>query len=130
MRLRPRTLRGRLTLIFFLVTLVLSALVGVLVDVQYRSALNSALDEALETRFLAAADQLTHAGGSTVKPVIPDVESFAQVIDRDGTVAAASPRALRRRAVITGADLATARRHQVTLVGDSGPRGERARLRA
>jgi uncharacterized protein YpmB len=64
-------LRGRLTLIFFLVTLVLSALVGVLVDVQYRSALNSALDEALETRFLAAADQLTHAGGSTVKPVIP-----------------------------------------------------------
>jgi signal transduction histidine kinase len=123
-------LRGRLTLIFFLVTLVLSALVGVLVDVQYRSALNSALDEALETRFLAAADQLTHAGGSTVKPVIPDAESFAQVIDRDGTVAAASPRALRRHAVITGADLATARRHQVTLVGDSGPRGERARLRA
>jgi signal transduction histidine kinase len=129
-RLRPRTLRGRLTLIFALVTLVLSALVGVLVDVQYRSALNSALDEALQTRFLAAAQQLTHARGSTVRPVIPDSESFAQVIDPDGTVVAASPRALRRRAVITGADLAAAQRHQVTFVRDSGPRGDRARLRA
>jgi two-component system OmpR family sensor kinase len=129
-RLRPRTLRGRLTLIFALVTLVLSALVGVLVDVQYRSALNSALDEALETRFLAAAQQLTHAGGSTVRPVIPDAESFAQVIDPDGSVVAASPRALRRRAVIKGADLEKAQDHQVTFVRDGGPRGERARLRA
>ena len=46
-RLRPRTLRGRITLVLALVTVVLSALVGVLVDVQYRSALNSALDETL-----------------------------------------------------------------------------------
>ena len=130
MRLRPRTLRGRLTLIFALVTLALSALVGVLVDVQYRSALNSAVDEALETRFLAAAQQLTHARGSTVRPVIPDAESFAQVIDPDGAVVAASPRALRRRAVITGADLEAAQQHQVTFVRDSGPRGERSRLRA
>ncbi|MDQ1430223.1 MAG: hypothetical protein QOF40_825 [Actinomycetota bacterium] len=123
-------MRGRLTLLFFLATLVLSALVGVLVDVQYRSALNSALDEALETRFLAAAQQLNHVDGSTVGPVIPDAEAFAQVIDRNGKVVAASPRALRRHAVITGADLATARRQQVTFVRDSGPRGERARLRA
>jgi two-component system OmpR family sensor kinase len=101
-----------------------------LVDVQYRSALNSALDEALETRFLAAAQQLRHAAASTVRPVIPDSESFAQVIDPDGTVVAASPRALRRRAVITGADLAAARRRRVTFVRDSGPRGDRARLRA
>jgi hypothetical protein len=37
-RLRPRTLRGRLTLVFALVTAVLCLLVGVLVDFQYRNA--------------------------------------------------------------------------------------------
>ncbi len=111
-------------------TLALSALVGVLVDVQYRSALNSALDESLQTRFLAAAQQVKAAGDSTVKPAIPDAESFAQVIGPDGGVVAASPRALRRRTVISGADLARARKHEVTLVRNAGPRGERARLRA
>ena len=121
MKLRPRTLRGRLTLIFALVTIVLSGLVGLLVDVQYRSALNSALDEALQTRFLAAAQELRSTStGSTVKPVIPDAESFAQVIDAHGDVVAASPRALRHRPVITGADLSRAHDHQVTLVRDAG----------
>jgi two-component system OmpR family sensor kinase len=130
-RLRPRTLRGRITLVLALVTVVLSALVGVLVDVQYRSALNSALDETLETRYLAAVQQIKHAStGSTVRPVIPDAESFAQVIDAHGVVVAASPRALRRHAVLHGADLARARERQVTFVRDAGPRGERARLRA
>ena len=131
MRLRPRTLRGRITLVFALVTVVLSALVGVLVDVQYRSALDNALDETLETRFLAAVQEIHSAStGKTVKPVIPDAESFAQVIDENGDVAAASPRALRRHRVIDRADLARAREHQVTFVRDAGPRGERARLRA
>jgi two-component system OmpR family sensor kinase len=130
-RLRPRTLRGRITLVFALVTVVLSALVGVLVDVEYRSALNSALDETLQTRFLAAVQEIKHAStGSTVRPVIPDAESFAQVIDADGVVAAASPRALRRHPVLRGNDLARARLRQVTFVRDAGPRGERARLRA
>ena len=114
-----------------LVTVVLSALVGVLVDVQYRSALNSALDETLQTRFLAAAQQIKSTStGSTVRPSIPDAESFAQVIDADGAVVAASPRALRRHAVLRGSQLARARLHQITLVRDAGPRGERARLRA
>jgi two-component system OmpR family sensor kinase len=129
-RLRPRTLRGRLTLIFALVTLALSALVGVLVDVQYRSALNSALDEGLTTRFLAAAQQVKAAKGSTVRPPIPDAESFAQVIGPDGVVVAAAPRALRHRTVLQGSDLAQARNHRVTRVRDAGPRGERARLLA
>jgi two-component system OmpR family sensor kinase len=130
-RLRPRTLRGRLTLIFALVTVVLSALVGVLVDKEYRSALNSALDETLETRFLAAVQEIHSAStGKTVKPVIPDAESFAQVIDASGNVVAASPRALRHHRVINGDGLEDARDHQVTFVRDAGPRGERARLRA
>jgi signal transduction histidine kinase len=113
-----------------LVTLVLSALVGVLVDVQYRSALNSALDEGLETRFLAAAQQVRSAKGSTVRPPIPDAESFAQVIGANGQVVAAAPRSLARRTTIDRRDLARARVHRVTLVRDGGPRGERARLLA
>jgi sensor histidine kinase regulating citrate/malate metabolism len=130
-RLRPRTLRGRITLVFALVTVVLSALVGVLVDVEYRSALNSALDETLQTRFLAAVQEIhTASTGRTVKPVIPDAESFAQVIDTNGVVVAASPRALRHHPVIHGRDLERAREHEVTFVRDAGPRGERARLRA
>jgi signal transduction histidine kinase len=123
-------LRGRLTLLFALVTLALSALVGVLVDVQYRSALTSAVDEGLQTRFIAAAQELTNAKGSTVRPPIPDAESFAQVIGPDGMVQAAAPRSLRRTSVLQGSDLSRARRHRVTLVHDAGPRGERARLLA
>jgi signal transduction histidine kinase len=130
MRLRPRTLRGRLTLIFALVTLSLSALVGVLVDVQYRSALASALDEGLQTRFLAAMQQVESANGSTVRPPIPDDESFAQVIGPDGSALAGRPRTLRRRTVLTGADLARARLHRITLMRDAGPHGQRARLLA
>jgi two-component system OmpR family sensor kinase len=130
-RLRPRTLRGRITLIFALVTVVLSALVGVLVDVEYRSALNSALDETLQTRFLAAVQEIHSASkGKTVRPVIPDAESFAQVIDANGDVVAASPRALRDHRAIGNDELDRARDHQVTFVRDAGPRGERARLRA
>ena len=48
---RPRTLRGRLTLVFALVTAVLCLLVGVMVDFQYRNALRDALDDGLVTRF-------------------------------------------------------------------------------
>src|SRR5262249_13515515 len=121
-RFRPRTLRGRLTLIFALVTVALSALVGVLVDKEYRSALNSALDETLETRFLAAVEEIHNAStGKTVKPVIPDAESFAQVIDANGDVVAASPRVLRHHRVINRSELEEARDHLVTFVRDAGP---------
>src|SRR5262249_23092019 len=50
MRFRPRTLRGRITLLLALVTLGLAILVGVAVDVEYRSSLHSALDESLTNR--------------------------------------------------------------------------------
>ena len=79
LRVRPRTLRGRLTLVFALVTFGLAVLVGILVDVEYRSSLKSALDAGLRTRFAAIADEVTSvpAGSKTIKPAIPDVESFA-----------------------------------------------------
>jgi len=129
-RFRPRTLRGRITLIFALVTLVLSTLVGVLVDIQYRTALTSALDQGLETRFLAASQQVKSANGSEVRPPIPDDEALAQIIDANGDVVAASPRVLRTRRVLTTSQLERARMHRITVVSDAGPRGDRVRLRA
>jgi len=129
-RWRPRTLRGRLTLIFALVTLALSVLVGVLVDVQYRTALTSALDQGLETRYLAAVQQIAAAANaSTPKPAIPDAEAFAQVIDRDGVILAGAPGALRLRAVLAARELRQAARRRITLES-TGPRGERVRLLA
>ena len=131
----PRTLRGRLTLVFALVTVVLSAARrrARRRAVPHRRC-NSALDEALETRFLAAAQQIysTSTGRPVRRASIPDAESFAQVIDADGTVVAASPRALRRRAVLTrrGSSRARHARHQITLVRDAAPRRARPRLRA
>ena len=91
MRLRPRTLRGRLTLVFALVTAVLCLLVGVLVDFQYRNALRGALDDGLVTRFQNLERDLTTSGDQSVEPTLPDSEAFAQIVDGDGQVVNAAP---------------------------------------
>lgn len=131
MHLRPRTLRGRLTVVFALVTLGLSLAVGVAVDVQYRSALRSAVDQGLETRFADAAQQLRQArSAKALRPVIPDAEAFAQVLDSRGDIVAGAPRALRTNSVLTPSQLAEARRHRIRVDTDTGPRGERVRLLA
>jgi two-component system, OmpR family, sensor kinase len=131
MRLRPRTLRGRLTLLFAVVTLALSLLVGLLVDVQYRSALTSAVDQGLETRLVAAVQQVEHASStSTLKPAIPDAEAFAQVLDADGDIVAGAPRKLRRQTVLTESQFREARRHRIHVTAETGPRGEHVRLLA
>jgi two-component system OmpR family sensor kinase len=130
-RFRPRTLRGRLTLVFALVTLALSLLVGVLVDVQYRSALTSAVDQGLETRFVAAVQQVEQASStSAVKPAIPDAEAFAQVLDTQGDIVTGAPRKLRRQTVLTEAQFREALRHKIDVTADTGPRGEHVRLLA
>ncbi len=91
MRLRPRTLRGRLTLVFALVTAVLCLLVGVLVDFQYRNALREALDDGLVTRFQNLERDLATSGDQSVEPTLPDDEAFAQIVDVDGQVVNAAP---------------------------------------
>ncbi len=96
---RPRTLRGRLTLVFALVTAVLCLLVGVLVDFQYRNALRQALDDGLTTRFSNLERDLASSGDQSVEPTLPDDEAFAQIVDADGVVVNAAPRALLARRV-------------------------------
>jgi signal transduction histidine kinase len=130
-RLRPHTLRGRLTLVFALVTLGLSLAVGVVVDVQYRSALRSAVDQGLETRFDDAAQQLEQArSANAVRPVIPDSEALAQVLDSDGQIIAGAPRALRRQTVLTPQQFRDALRQRIRVDTHTGPRGEHVRLLA
>jgi signal transduction histidine kinase len=130
-RLRPHTLRGRLTLVFALVTLGLSLVVGVVVDLQYRSALRSAVDQGLETRFEDAVQQVQFArSANDVRAVIPDSEALAQVLDSQGAIIAGRPRTLRQRMVLTPAQFQAARHHRVSVNADTGPRGDSVRLLA
>ena len=130
MSLRPRTLRGRLTLVFALVTAVLCLLVGVLVDFQYRNALREALDDGLVARFQNLERDLATSGDRAVEPTLPDDEAFAQIIDVDGAVVNAAPRALLERQVLTKSELARARTHRITIERAAAPGNQQSRLLA
>ena len=130
MRLRPRTLRGRLTLVFALVTAVLCLLVGVLVDFQYRNALRQALDDGLTTRFSNLERDLATSGDQSVEPTLPDEEAFAQIADADGVVVNAAPRALLTRRVLTKSELVDAGTHRITIERASAPGDQQSRLLA
>jgi signal transduction histidine kinase len=127
---RPRTLRGRLTLVFALVTAVLCLLVGVLVDFQYRNALRQALDDGLTTRFSNLERDLATSGDQSVEPTLPDEEAFAQIVDEDGAVVNAAPRALLARRVLTKSELAEAHTHRITIERASAPGDQQSRLLA
>jgi two-component system, OmpR family, sensor kinase len=129
-RLRPRTLRGRLALVFALVTAVLCLLVGVLVDYQYRNALRDALDDGLVTRFDNLERDLATSGDLSVEPTLPDAEAFAQIVDVDGEVVNAAPRALLERRVLTRDELAEARTKRITIERSAAPGDQRSRLLA
>ena len=127
---RPRTLRGRLTLVFALVTAVLCLLVGVLVDSQYRSALREALDDGLSTRFANLERDLATGGDQSVEPTLRDSEAFAQIVDADGQVVSAAPRALLERRVLTRSELAKARTRRITIERAAAPGDQQSRLLA
>jgi len=127
---RPRTLRGRLTLVFALVTAVLCLLVGVLVDYQYRNALREALDDGLSTRFANLERDLATSGDQSVEPTLPDSEAFAQIVDVDGQVVNAAPRALLERRVLTKSELAAARTRRITIERGAAPGDQKSRLLA
>jgi signal transduction histidine kinase len=116
--------------VFALVTAVLCLLVGVLVDFQYRNALRQALDDGLTTRFSNLERDLATAGDQSVEPTLPDEEAFAQIVDADGVVVNAAPRALLARRVLTKSELAKARTHRITIERASAPGDQQSRLLA
>jgi signal transduction histidine kinase len=116
--------------VFALVTAVLCLLVGVLVDFQYRNALRQALDDGLTTRFSNLERDLASSGDQSVEPTLPDEEAFAQIVDADGVVVNAAPRALLARRVLTKSELADARTHRITIERASAPGNQQSRLLA
>ncbi len=133
MKLRPRTLRGRLVVVLGLVTVLVSALVAGFVLLRYRSDLNLAIDEGLETRYADVRAALHHAPHpvSGANPVIiPKAEVFAQVLTPSGKILAASPRALLDRPVFGPRVLARAAREPTRVEQPVPPRAASARLLA
>ena len=134
MTLPPRTLRGRLAVIFALITIVVSASVAAFVLLRYRADLSRQINENLETRYSDVRGALRHAPvpfpSGTEPSVIPRAETFAQVLSTDGTVLAASPRALLDHPVIASHQLADAQRKRITLERAVPPRADNARLLA
>jgi signal transduction histidine kinase len=118
--------------VFAVSTVVLSGLFGAVVLVQFRAEQTDILDEGLRDRFSAVDRALATVPQqddvADVTAVLPRGESFAQVLDRDGTVLAASPRALADDQVLNASEIEAGRQRRATLERSVGPTDERARL--
>lgn len=134
MRWRPRTLHARLALVFTLLTLLLAVVVGLFVVQQFTHALDSSIDDGLHERYTEIETALAKSSSSTGRPtlrsLIPDVESFAQIVDDEGIVEGAVPRSLREAPLLDPADLDRARAGRIELEADVAPGGGAARLLA
>jgi two-component system, OmpR family, sensor kinase len=133
-KLRPRTLRGRLALIFAVVTIAVSASVAAFVLLRYRADLSLQITENLETRYADVRGALQRAPvpfpSGTEPSVIPKSETFAQVLSLNGDVLEASPRALLDHAVLGPRQLAEAQKKRFTIDRPVPPRADNARLLA
>ena len=129
--LRPRTLRARLALVFTLVTVIVSAAVSGFVLLRHQSEVSNAISDGLETRFADVSAAVGHAAppspGSELD-IIPKAEVFAQVLRPDGTIIAASPRALAERPVLSRAQLRKASHRRTVVERPVPPRADTARL--
>jgi len=106
-------------------------LVGGFVLLRYHSGLSSQVDESLETRFddvRAAVSQAAPPVAGHDLPIIPRSEVFAQVIDDQGNVVAASPKALLDDPVLTRHQILSATPKARTIEQAVPPRARQARL--
>jgi two-component system OmpR family sensor kinase len=130
----PRTLRGRIVLTFTVLTVLLAGGFGSFVVVEFRSSLDSSLNSALHSRFQQVEQVLDEWKTTDVRqalgPLIPQAESFAQVIDVDNHVQAAAPESLTRTPILTPQQIAQARIKNITITADVAPRGGEAELYA
>jgi len=116
-----------------LVTVVVSGLVAGFVLLRYRSDLDRAIEEGLETRYAdvrAALRRVPSPVPGATGVIIPKAEVFAQVLTPGGTVLAASPRALLGRPVLGSRELARASRGRISVEQAVPPRAGDARLLA
>ena len=131
MKLRPRTLRGRLALIFALITVIVSASVAAFVLLRYRADLSRQINENLETRYADVRGAVRRAPvpfpSASTTSVIPKAEAFAQVLSLDGEVLEASPRALLDHPLLGPRQIAEARKKRITLERPEPPARRPAR---
>ncbi len=73
---------------------------------------------------------LATSGDQSVEPTLPDSEAFAQIVDVDGQVVNAAPRALLERRVLTKGELADARTRRITIERGAAPGDQQSRLLA
>jgi two-component system OmpR family sensor kinase len=129
----PRTLRGRLVVALGVITVLVTGLVAGFVLLRYRSDLDRAIADGLETRYTDVRSALRRVprplpGATGV--IIPKTEVFAQVLTPEGKVLAASPRALLDRPVLGARELARASRGRTSIEQAVPPRAADARLLA
>jgi signal transduction histidine kinase len=136
----PRTLQGRLALVFGATTVALSGIVGVVVTRATADELVATIDEALATRLADLDGQLSRLDPRVLAGELPVPEFgspvgtppglFVQVIRSDGGVFAAQPEPLLRTRVLTTAQRARAQRDRFVLTGRVPGGAGRARFLA
>ncbi|MEO3807737.1 HAMP domain-containing sensor histidine kinase [Sphaerisporangium sp. B11E5] len=91
LRWRPRSIRGRVTLLVSLLAILLLVPSGILAGIIARQSVTNAvwLDARQQASLTAAADRL-HRLTETVRPTVPGIE-LVQVVSASGRVVAASP---------------------------------------
>lgn len=104
--MKPRTLQGRLTVLFAASALILAGMFGVVVLVQFRSRIRESVDDGLTGRFQDVRQVIRSIPepGSSFEIIrnLPQGESFVQIVAGDGTILAGSPRVLRHSRLLTG----------------------------
>ena len=85
------------------------------------ATLREALDDGLVASLPEPRTRLTTSGDQSVEPTLPDSEAFAQIVDVDGRVVNAAPRAPRERRVLTKGELAKARTRRITIERGAAP---------
>lgn len=137
-RAGPRTLQGRLALVFGATTVALSGIVGVVVTRATSDELLSTVDEALATRLSDVDTQLSQLtvpellgaepAQEQLDPVGPPRGVFAQVLLRDGRVLAGQPETLLGEPLVTADELRRALDERFTLARSLPPAVRSARF--
>jgi two-component system, OmpR family, sensor kinase len=122
----PRTLQGRLALVFGATTVVLAGIVGVVVARVTSDELIDAVDESLATRLSDIDTQLSRLSPEelaglrraprTGVPVGSPEGFYAQVLDASGGIRAWQSLAMSETPILTADELAAGRRERFTLV--------------
>lgn len=108
MPLGPTTLRGRLALLFAMVSGTLVLLAAITLALTVNTAVQNGINNELRARSEDLAADLRVAGKINVRPE----EAFAEVVSVDGRVLAASRTIVNQRRILGPSEIAVAARHQ------------------